>query len=119
MDRREALEIITGGIQAKAAKERGERVEADPIEDTINADFVTTLMSAVLSDKARQTEARSKAEREAAKAEEVARVLNARVLKLGVEGKTERPGVTRHRQRVESQKHIGDFVTELLKTRGQ
>jgi hypothetical protein len=36
MDRREALEIITGGIQAKAAKERGERVEADPIEDTID-----------------------------------------------------------------------------------
>ena len=39
-----------------------------------------------------------KAERKAAKAEEVARVL-----KLEVEGKTERPGVTRHRQHVESQ----------------
>jgi len=114
MDRREALEIITGGIQAKAAKERGERVEADPIEDTINADYITTLMSAVLSDKARQTEARLKAEREAAKAEEVARAL-----KLEVEGKAERPEVTRHRQHVESQQHIGDFVTELLKTRGQ
>ena len=101
MDRREALEIITGGIQAKAAKERGERVEADPIEDTINADYVTIPMSAVLSDKARQTEARLKAEREAAKAEEVARVL-----KLEVEGKTERPEVTRHRQHVESQQHI-------------
>ena len=114
MDRREALEIITGSIQAKAAKERGERVEADPIEDTINADFVTTLMSAVLSDKARQTEARLKAEREAAKAEEVARAF-----KLEVEGKTERPEVTRHRQHVESQQHIGDLVTERPKTRGQ
>ena len=58
-------------------------------------------MSAVLSDKARQTEARLKAGREAAKAEEVARVL-----KLEVEGKTERPGVTRHSQHVESQQHI-------------
>ena len=71
-------------------------------------------MSAVLSDKARQTEARLKAGREAAKAEEVARVL-----KLEVEGKAERPEVTRHRQRVESQQHIGDFVTELPKTRGK
>ena len=71
-------------------------------------------MSAVLSDKARQTEARLKAEREAAKAEEVARVL-----KLELKGKTGRPEVTRHRQHVESQQHIGDFVTELLKTRGQ
>src|SRR5215213_1624640 len=114
MDRREALEIITGGIQAKAAKERGERVEADPIEDTINADYITTPMSAVLSDKAPQTEASLKAGREAAKAEEVARAF-----KLEVEGKTERPEVTRHRQHVESQQHIGDFVTELLKTRGQ
>jgi len=114
MDRREALEIITGGIQAKAAKERGERVEADPIEDTINADYITTLMSAVLSDKPPQTEARLKAGREAAKAEELARVL-----KLEVEGKTGRPEVTRHRQHVEPQQHIGDFVTELLKTRGK
>lgn len=101
MDRREALDIITGGINAKAAKERGERVEADPIEDTINADYITTLMSAVLSDKAPQTESRLKAGREAAKAEEVTRVL-----KLEVEGKTERPEVTRHRQHVESQQHI-------------
>jgi hypothetical protein len=57
-------------------------------------------MSAVLSDKAPQTEARLKAGREAAKAEEVARAL-----KLEVEGKTERPKVTRHRQHVESQQH--------------
>ena len=90
-----------------------------PIEHATDPDYATALMSAVLSDKARQTEARSKAEREAAKAEEVARVLNARVLKLGVEGKTERPGVTRHRQHVESQQHIGDLVTERPKTRGQ
>jgi hypothetical protein len=90
------------------------RVEADSIEDTINAHDITTLMSPALSDKARQTGARLKAEREAAKAEEVARVL-----KLEVEGKTERPEVTRHRQHVESQRHIGDFVTELLKTRGK
>src|SRR3712207_2184753 len=82
------------------------RVEADPIEDTINAHYITTPMSAVLSDKARQTEARSKAEREAAKAEEVAMVL-----KLEVEGKTERPEVTRHSQHAESHQHIGDFVT--------
>ena len=49
-----------------------------------------------------------------AKVEEVARVL-----KLEVEGETERPEVTRHRQHVESQQHIGDFVTELLKTPGK
>jgi hypothetical protein len=90
------------------------RVEADSIEDTINAHYITILMSAVLSDKARQTEARLKAGREAAKAEEVARAL-----KLEVGGKTERPEVTRHRQHVESQQHTGDFVTELLKTRGK
>ena len=105
MDRREALEIITGAYKPRPP---------DPIEDTINADYITTLMSAVLSDKARQTEARLKAERKAAMAEEIARVL-----KLEVEGNTEQPEVTRHRQRVESQQHIGDFVTELLKTRGK
>jgi hypothetical protein len=114
MDRRESLDIITGGINAKAARERGERVESAPIEQATDPDYVTALMSAVLSDKARQTEARLKAEREAAKAEEIARML-----KLEVEGKTERPEVTRHREHAESQQHIGDFVTELLKTRGQ
>jgi hypothetical protein len=50
-------------------------------------------MGAVLSDKARQTEPRLKAERDAAKVEEVARAL-----KLEEGGKTERPEVTRHRQ---------------------
>lgn len=103
MDRHEAARIIAGGVDTKAARERGERVESDPIESGVDADFVTTLMSAVLSDKARQTEARLKAEREAAKAEEVARVL-----KLEVEGKTERPEVTRHRQHVQSQQHRAD-----------
>ena len=112
MDRREALEIITGGVGAKAARERGESVEASSLEDSVNPDAIAVLMSAVLADKGRQTEERRKAEEAAKRAEETAKALN-----LEVEKKAVKPEVDRHKRHVESQQHIDDFVSKLLKTK--